>query len=271
MTDQNQNPDRDPIPFDPACPRPRIDGWTEDKQRAFVEALADCGIIRHAAAQVGMSERSVSTLRRRPDGASFARACDAAVRLASPRLNSIAFERGVEGTIKRYYYHGELKAEERVYDNRLLTYLLGRLDRAAKDEPSVAELERGWAEIVDRIDHDPPPGTENDDDIWEEDGQWWTDFPPPQGFDGSEVGKYGDPGYRRHLSRLETEAIERREQAELHGWLEDRYRRRDRFFGFAGGRNFFGHWEAGTSGTSEPSASSGGVGNEPGNRVRKSA
>ena len=71
------------------------------------------------------------------------------------------------------------------------------------------------------------------------------------------------PANRRHLSRLEIEAIERREQAELHGWLEQRYRRRDRFFGFAGGRSFFGHWETGTSGTSELSAGSGGVGNEP--------
>jgi hypothetical protein len=257
MTDNPPEPARDLLAFDPACPRQRIDGWTVDKQREFVEALADCGVLQEAAARVGMSEKSVSRLRRRADGASFSRACDAALRLARPIFDSIAWDRGVNGTIKQHFYHGELKGEERVYDNRLLTYLLGRLDRDATG-PSTAELERDWSGIVDRLEDDPAPGMEADEAVWEEDGIWWTHFPPPEGFDGTEVGGFGDPGYRRHLSDRERAALDREEEDEMRDWLGRQSRRRDRFFGFAGGRDFSGHWQAGLSGPSGPFGPSGG-------------
>ena len=91
---QNQNPVTTslfPVPI-----RARIDGWTPDRQRAFIEALADCGIIREAAARVGMSEKSVARLRRRDDAAAFRTACDRALRLGASRLRSVAFERAVD-------------------------------------------------------------------------------------------------------------------------------------------------------------------------------
>ena len=39
-------------PFDPVALRPRIDGWTPARQRAFIEELSDCGIVGEAAARV---------------------------------------------------------------------------------------------------------------------------------------------------------------------------------------------------------------------------
>jgi hypothetical protein len=73
----------DILDFDPVSLRPRVDGWTPERQREYVEALADSGVARHAAARVGMSEQGVNRLRRRADARSFDRACDAALRLGA--------------------------------------------------------------------------------------------------------------------------------------------------------------------------------------------
>jgi hypothetical protein len=101
----------------------RSDGWTPDRQRAFIEELADCGVIAEAAARVGMTEQTARRLRRRPDAAAFNKAWDAAIQLGGDRLRSIAYERAVNGTVRQRYYRGEVVGEERVYDNRLLIYL----------------------------------------------------------------------------------------------------------------------------------------------------
>jgi len=196
MTDSLEPPppasvDADPVDtpnpalaFDPVDVRARFDGWTPDRQREFVEALADCGVAREAAARVGMSEQSVARLRRRGDAGSFAAACEVAVRIATRRLRSIAFERAVEGTIKRHYYHGELKAEERVYDNRLLRYLLEKTGLLCDPGNHVATAEKRWPALLDSIELGGSPdgaAATAREDVWEEDGRLWTGFPPPHG------------------------------------------------------------------------------------------
>ena len=45
-------------------------------------------------------------------------------------------------------------------------------------------------------------------DVWEDDEGWWTDYPPPTGFDGEEEGEYGDENYRRTLSAEEQAVID---------------------------------------------------------------
>ena len=65
----------------------------------------------------------------------------------------------------------------------------------------------------------------------EEDG-WWTDYPPPAGFDGEEVGEYGDDDYRRRLSPAEQAVVD----SDLAEELEEKRARaeaqRDSYFGF---------------------------------------
>jgi hypothetical protein len=53
-------------------------------------------------------------------------------------------------------------------------------------------------------------GLENSDphDVWEEADGWWTNYPPPDGFDGDEEGCYGECGYQRTLSPAEQAAID---------------------------------------------------------------
>lgn len=143
-------PDDDdaPEPYDPAdyrwVPvrrRPRYDGWTEEKQRRFIETLADTGLVNVAASAVGMSRASAYQLRRSPHGAAFARAWDAARQHAGGLIEDIAFERAIEGTEQEVLNRdGEVIATRLVHDNRLLKYLLSHLkpERYGKARPAAA-------------------------------------------------------------------------------------------------------------------------------------
>src|SRR3954462_7955864 len=68
-TDGAENP---LIPFEPVPLRPRRDGWTVEKQYAFIEALAETGIVEEACRRVGMSRTSVDNLRRRAEACTSA-------------------------------------------------------------------------------------------------------------------------------------------------------------------------------------------------------
>ncbi len=85
--------------FSPAPLRARIDGWTPEKQRLFCETLADCGLVRDAAAAVGMSPQSACALRRRAEGRAFGLAWNAALYLARHRLMDLAIARAIEGNV----------------------------------------------------------------------------------------------------------------------------------------------------------------------------
>lgn len=233
--------------FNPVPVRARRDGWTPEKQREFIEALADTGLVREAAARVGMTEQSASRLRRRADARAFAIAWEAAIRPGARRLHAIAWERAIEGTIKRYYYHGELKSEERVFDNRLLIYLLGKtqsLVEAPRWSGKVVRDWEGWMDAIEQGLSEPPKPEPDEEDafdggeVWESEGRWWTGFPPPEGFDGCEEGEPGSFGYRRTLSEDEQTAVDAWETEDAPG----EHARRDRFFGFEGGK-FSSPWE----------------------------
>ena len=123
-------PEYDPTEYRwvPVRRRPRLDGWTEEKQRRFIETLADTGLVGHAAKAVGMSRESAYRLRRSPHGAAFARAWDAARHHAGGLIEDIAFERAIEGVEQEVYdRHGEVVATKLIYDNRLLLRLLRHL------------------------------------------------------------------------------------------------------------------------------------------------
>lgn len=260
----------DPLAFDPVRLRRRDDGLTPERQRAYVEALADCGVAREAAARVGVSERTVARVRRRSDARSFDRACAAAHRFGARQLRSIAYERAVQGTLKGHYYHGERVSEERVYDNRLLIYLIGKTDHLVDpaDEGDSIAICENWEPCMDALELGlPPPGPgesaqeeegEEDPDgqVWLEDGVWWTLFPPPAGFDGEEKGELGDEDYQRRLSVEEEKALRARRRREDDEELARCCALRDRFFGLppAGAPGISSSGEAGLSGLSGPSA-----------------
>lgn len=248
----SDQPSTEAFDFDPIPLRYRRDGLTPERQRAYVEALADCGVAKEAASRIGLSEQAIARARRRADAKSFDLACEAAVRFTAQRVRSIAFERAIQGTIRRHYYHGELKSEERVYDNRLLVYLLGKLDRhlaPPAEAEAVADDWEPWMEAIeqglpapalgeaDEAEEDVEDEIElNGVEVWEDNsGIWWTEFCPPADFAGEERGAFGEENYQRRLSPAE--------QAVVDAEIADRYAdeiafetaRRDRYFGFAGG------------------------------------
>lgn len=65
--------------FEPVPVNPRRDGWTPERQRAFIGALAESGYVSHAAQAVQMTKESAYWLRRRPGAESFAAAWRAAL------------------------------------------------------------------------------------------------------------------------------------------------------------------------------------------------
>ncbi len=128
----------------PVRRQPRFDGWTEEKQRRFIEALADTGLVSQAAKEVGMTRESANRLRRSPHGAAFSRAWDAARHHAGAALEDIAFERAIEGVEQNVFNeYGEVICTKRVYNDRLLTFLLRHLkpERYARDALSLSNLD----------------------------------------------------------------------------------------------------------------------------------
>lgn len=109
----------------PVLKKRRKDGWSPDKQRAFIEALADCGSVATAAQRVGMSESSAYRLRRAPEAGAFDRAWGAAIDAASKKLLDAAFERALVGTDEPVFDRDGNRVGRRLrQSDRLLMFLL---------------------------------------------------------------------------------------------------------------------------------------------------
>lgn len=111
-----------PVPL-----RPRRNGWTAERQRTFLTVLAETGSISHACTEAGISPRSAYRLRARPEAAAFADAWEQALKLASIRLVTIAFERATRGTVKEFWKNGELVGETRSPSDKVLMFILRHL------------------------------------------------------------------------------------------------------------------------------------------------
>ena len=79
--------------YSPVALAPRRDGWTAERQRTFLTALAETGSISLACTEAGISARSADRLRARPEATAFADAWEQALKLATIRLVTIAYER----------------------------------------------------------------------------------------------------------------------------------------------------------------------------------
>lgn len=140
-----EEPNKKPvIPFTPVPLRYRRDGWTVEKQIAFIEALAETGIVEHACRRVGMSRTSADELRRRPAGAHFRRAWEIAVDYACYRIEEDAHHRARHGVARPIFHKGEQVGEYRHYDERLTMFLLRsyRPERYGKAlDPMIAQAD----------------------------------------------------------------------------------------------------------------------------------
>lgn len=102
----------------------RHDGWTPERQCAFIEALADTGSVAAACKAVNMSTVGAYYLRRQPGAESFRKAWLAALDLGVMRLEDVAMERALHGVEVPVFYQGEQCGERRSYNDRLLMFIL---------------------------------------------------------------------------------------------------------------------------------------------------
>jgi len=117
--------ERPPLPdFAPVPRKYRHDGWTPERQRAFIEALADTGCVSRAAAMVNMAQANCYTLRRAAGAEGFRRAWDAALDFGLKRLKDIAFERAIEGQLVPVFVAGRLMGFRRKRNDALLMFCL---------------------------------------------------------------------------------------------------------------------------------------------------
>lgn len=104
--------------------RQRSTGWTPDRQRKFIEALAASACVTEAAASVGLSATSAYNLRRRPDAQAFRIAWDAAIDFGMRRLVDAALARAVHGVAVPVFWKGEQVGERREYPEHLAMFLM---------------------------------------------------------------------------------------------------------------------------------------------------
>lgn len=118
----------DPLPFTPV-PCKRHNGWTAERQRAFIQHLCRIGLVAPAARAVGMSRQTAYALRQKPGAESFAAAWDLALEMGLGNAEDHAISRALEGYDVPYFYGGRQCGAIRRYDHRLLLAVLALGDR----------------------------------------------------------------------------------------------------------------------------------------------
>lgn len=127
--------------------RMRRGGWSPERQRAFIEALAETGSVRSACRALGVGEHHIYKLRRHPEAASFRAAWEAALDLGIQRIEDVAMERALNGVEVPVYHGGEIIGTRRAYNDRLLMFMLerrapGRFGKGAGN--SIGGVDPGW-------------------------------------------------------------------------------------------------------------------------------
>jgi hypothetical protein len=125
--------------------RSREDGWTPQVMEMFIIQLIETGSVRKAAMKVDRHVTTVYRLRARDPA--FAKAWDAARRMAYARLRDEAMERALYGTPQQVWKDGEWVGMKRVYSDRLLMNLLNHLKH---EDPRGAMRPRDVEEVEDR-------------------------------------------------------------------------------------------------------------------------
>lgn len=113
-------PNFTPVPRE----KPRIDGWTAEKQRDFIAYLTETGSVDMACQAVGMSTNGAYALRRANGAEEFRAAWIAALDHGISRVEDIAMHRALYGTETPVYSYGKLIGTRTVYNDRLLMFML---------------------------------------------------------------------------------------------------------------------------------------------------
>lgn len=118
---------------------PRVDGWTPERQAAFLMALAQTGLVSHACEVAEMSASSAYALRREPRGRVFHLGWQAAHLIARDRLEDVLLEAAISG-VESVTTRLDGVTRRRVLNGGLSMGMLNRLDQrlAALDDVGLA-------------------------------------------------------------------------------------------------------------------------------------
>ncbi len=102
----------------------RDSGWTPERQRAFIEALADTGSVKSAARAVGLSPKSAYDLRRAKGAEPFRKAWEAALDIGIQMIEDVTMDRALNGVEEPVFAYGKFVGTRRVYNDQLLMFML---------------------------------------------------------------------------------------------------------------------------------------------------
>jgi hypothetical protein len=109
---------------------PRVDGWTYQRQAAFLMALSETGLVSAACQTAEMSVASAYALRREARGRGFALGWQAAHLLARDRLEDVLLEAAITG-VATVTERVEGTSVRRSLNGNLSMAVLNRLDKRA--------------------------------------------------------------------------------------------------------------------------------------------
>ena len=140
--------------FAPVPLRARADGWTPERQAAFLAQLALTRSVREAARRVGMARETAYRLRAKPGAGSFAAAWDAILGRETEGRRKVTpderAQRARYGLLKPVIYAGRHAGTMWKPDNSALLSQLAWLDRAERRAGAALERSHGFA---------PPPAS----------------------------------------------------------------------------------------------------------------
>jgi hypothetical protein len=107
--------------------RKRRGGWSPERQREFIAALARCGSVSAAARQVGLSARSAYALLDKEGAESFAAAWDRAVVVGMDAIRANVIDRAMNGAWVPVIRRGRIVSMKfRYFDSLAIGVLSGR-------------------------------------------------------------------------------------------------------------------------------------------------
>ncbi len=230
----------------PDAPHPtpgRADGWTAERQVAFVSSLADQGNVAVAAKAAGMGLSGAYALRRRAGGLAFDLAWRAALFIARNRLTDELMARAIDGE-EVITDREDTRTRRRAPNYRLGLSLIDRVT-PEKADLAIRTVMADFDAFLDVLAHGGSPAAlvfyfrarirpaaaakkmlstlplpQNRGREWNPchvakvDEEWHCTYPPPPGFDGTEYGTFGDERYHRSLTLQERTAYEAEMAAE---------------------------------------------------------
>ncbi len=134
-----------PIDFTPVPRlRKRRNGWTPEAQRAFIDALAQCGCVARAARAIGKTPRSAYRLLESEGAESFAEAWDQAIARGVEALRWDALDRALHGAWVPVVRRGKIVSFEHRRSDRLAIALLSGRNASVADKRERASSRRKY-------------------------------------------------------------------------------------------------------------------------------